>query len=312
MSSAWSGDAPSALAALYLLTGVASFTIVVAHVHLCTAVARRRVQLCLLPDADRDTLEKLGRFGIVAGSWLMLCGAVHVHTAITIFSPQTAASSLFPSALSLMIPTCIVSIIHAFGSVVFAAPLAQLLGHIELGPSGNTQFLMQMNQSLLEQQRRDEEGKRHGRAQPHRPRGGRRASPPADCAARSRRLEPLAPSLTRRLSPFEILAAHRRWDMGPDARAASSRMRFYEDKNEDFSPSSDSDDSGAPRYAMSRSRVVNTLARQFHDAAATRIQLRMRAKAAPLVAEKYRSAVDMVSRARLPDEICAGTAEFAV
>ena len=35
MSSTWSGDAPSALAALYLLTGVASFTIVVAHVHLC-------------------------------------------------------------------------------------------------------------------------------------------------------------------------------------------------------------------------------------------------------------------------------------
>ena len=72
MSSTWSGDAPSALAALYLLTGVASFTIVVAHVHLCTAVARRRVQLCLLPDADRDTLQKLDRFWIVVGSWLML------------------------------------------------------------------------------------------------------------------------------------------------------------------------------------------------------------------------------------------------
>ena len=299
---------PSALALLHMLTGCALFAVLGAH-----AYVSRSVRLILIPDADRKVLEKLGWFAVVVGLWLVVVGAVHVHTAVSTLFPQTAANPLFPGALSLMKLTCILSIAHAIGVMLLARPMAGLLRRVELSKAGSTQFLMQMNQSLLEQQQLDAEGKRRNRAQFPRPASRLAcAHNRAERKVRLQHFEPLDSISARKLSRFEVRAAHRRWDMGPDARAVARRMTVYDGADWDFPESSDSESGGAPLFSVSTSRVANTLARQFHDAAATRIQLYVRPKVRQLVADKYRKAVAMASREKLPDDVCAGTAAYAI
>ena len=58
--------------------------------------------------------------------------------------PETRPTSrspdlpLFPGALSLMMPTCILSIAHAFGAMLLARPVAEFLRRVELSKAGST------------------------------------------------------------------------------------------------------------------------------------------------------------------------------